>query len=338
MSGISTRVVRTLEELEALAPAWWELWRRCASATAFQSPAWLVPWWRTFAPGQLFVLVAERPGRLIGLAPFYLERGAMACRLLPIGISLSDYHDVLLDPDGGPEIGAALVAEALRTDREWDRWDLEELPPGAAAASLAFPPSCQVETSVQSACPVLALDAGALTACLPKKKRRALNLAHSRAARRGGAAIEEVGENGLDEALGHLFRLHASRWAQRGEAGVLATDEVQRFHREAAPALARAGLLRLRILRIGNRLAAAYYGLHDRDRAYAYVTGLDPEFAFESPGVIILSHAIETALQEGARSFHFLRGQEPYKYRWGAVDCWNERRSVRRSGFRDVAA
>ena len=31
--------------LEALAPEWWELWRRCPAATPFQSRAWLLPWW-----------------------------------------------------------------------------------------------------------------------------------------------------------------------------------------------------------------------------------------------------------------------------------------------------
>jgi hypothetical protein len=50
------------------------------------------------------------------------------------------------------------------------------------------------------------------------------------------------------------------------------------------------------------------------------------------------AHAIEQALREGAREFHFLRGQEAYKYGWGAVDRWNQRRSFRRIGARHVAA
>ena len=42
--------------------------------------------------------------------------------------------------------------------------------------------------------------------------------------------------------------------------------------------------------------------------------------------------AIEAARQDGAREFHFLRGQEVYKYEWGAVDRRNRRRSFLRHG------
>ena len=32
--------------------------------------------------------------------------------------------------------------------------------------------------------------------------------------------------------------------------------------------------------------------------------------------------------------FRFLRGQEPYKYEWGAIDRWNRRREFRwREGY-----
>jgi CelD/BcsL family acetyltransferase involved in cellulose biosynthesis len=45
--------------------------------------------------------------------------------------------------------------------------------------------------------------------------------------------------------------------------------------------------------------------------------------------MILIGHAIEEAAREGARDFDFLRGQEAYKYEWGAQDRWNCRRSIR---------
>ena len=117
--------------LEAIEPVWWELWRRARMATPFQSPAWLIPWWRHFPPGELTTAAAWRDGRLIGLAPFYREDGALGRRLLPLGISVSDYLDVLLD-DGEIEAGAALVA-ALGREPAWDSLECEELAPDAAA-------------------------------------------------------------------------------------------------------------------------------------------------------------------------------------------------------------
>jgi CelD/BcsL family acetyltransferase involved in cellulose biosynthesis len=338
MTGLTARIIRTTEDLQAITPAWWDLFRRAPAATPFQSPAWLVPWWQAFAPGELFTIAVECGTALVGLAPFYREDGALGRRLLPLGIALSDYNDVLLDPDHGPEAGAALISEGFDHSGSWDLWEWEELMPGAAALTLALPEGCCVELLPQSACPVLGLSAASLAECLPKGKRRKLNLARNRAARRGKVTIEPAGGPRLDRALDELFRLHRARWESRGKAGVLADDSVQRFHRTAASNVDAAGLLRFYTVRFGEEVVAGYYGFHHGTRAYAYVSGMAPDYEFESPGAIVMAHAIEQALQEGACEFHFLRGQEPYKYAWGAVDRWNQRRSIRRTRSRHAAA
>jgi hypothetical protein len=42
-----------------------------------------------------------------------------------------------------------------------------------------------------------------------------------------------------------------------------------------------------------------------------------------SPGTLLIAHAIEEVIREGAAIFDFLRGQERYKYFWGAGDAWS---------------
>ena len=111
MNSYSVAIIREVPGLTELARAWEALWNRAAGATPFQSPLWLIPWWRAFAPGELFTMAVWRESRLVGLAPLYLETGPLGVRLLPLGISLSDYLDVLIDlgarvikierPDGG---------------------------------------------------------------------------------------------------------------------------------------------------------------------------------------------------------------------------------------------
>ena len=251
MSGLSTEVVWDAEALAALAPAWWNLWRRAPTATPFQSPAWLIPWWHRFAPGELFTVAAYRSGRLVGLAPFYIEEGAQGRRILPVGISLSDYLDVLLDPDDA-EAGQILI-ETVLGNAAWDAWCLEELRPEAAALRLPAPTGCDETLVEQSACPVLTLEGGqSLMDVLPKTKRRKVNMACNRALRRGAVTVEQADAATVGPILDHLFRLHGSRWESRGEAGVLADDPVRAFQRDAAPALQAEGLLRLYMLRIGE--------------------------------------------------------------------------------------
>jgi CelD/BcsL family acetyltransferase involved in cellulose biosynthesis len=129
--------------------------------------------------------------------------------------------------------------------------------------------------------------------------------------------------------LDDLFRLHGARWEGKDEPGVLASRAVRDFQREAVPQLAAAGMLRLYTLSIGATVAAAYYGLTHGDRTYAYLTGFDPDYDSESPLTVLTAHAFQSALGEGCREIDMLRGREPHKYQWGAVDRHNVKRSIR---------
>jgi CelD/BcsL family acetyltransferase involved in cellulose biosynthesis len=73
-------------------------------------------------------------------------------------------------------------------------------------------------------------------------------------------------------------------------------------------------------LRLEGRTAAVFHGFAARDRTSYYLSGFDPAFERFSPGTLVVGHAIEEAAREGAAEFDFLRGGEPYKYRWGARD------------------
>ena len=334
MSRISAEVIEDFDALESLEPEWWDLWRRCPGALPFQAPAWLIPWWRHFSPGSLFVLAVRESGNLVGLAPGYIEDGALGRRILPLGISLSDHLDILVDPVCADPAMAGLVSAALSRSADWDSWELEELPPGAAALRLPVPEGCIDQVVAQTACPMLVLldDEERRPLPLPKTKRRHLNLARNRAARRGAVGIKRAEPGSVIEALEHLFRLHRKRWETRGGVGVLAPEPVQAFQREAVPKLQEAGLLRLYLLRIADEVVAAHYELLHGSRVYVYLTGFDPDYEYESPSAILLAHAIEQAASEGCCEVDFLRGQEPYKYEWGAVDRWNMKRSIRRAG------
>ncbi|HEX4764664.1 MAG TPA: GNAT family N-acetyltransferase [Lichenihabitans sp.] len=314
--------------LGRLEPEWWDLFGRVPAASPFSSPAWLLPWWLSFTPGALHTVALRHDGRLVGLAPLYVEAGPVR-RLLPLGIGVSDYLDVLIDPAHAGEAGAGLV-EALAASRHcWDLWSAEEAPPGAAVLAFPTPAGCVSRVVPQSACPVLVLPSPPNTwsDAVPPRQRRKWRMARRRLARRS-SAIESATAATLGDDLADLFRLHGARWQDRGDTGVLADPLVRRFHAMTAPALLAAGMLRLTTLRIDEAVVGIHYGMARGDRAYAYLGGFDPAFAFESPGTQLMAAAIEAAAADGAQAFHFLRGQEPYKYAWGAVDQWTSRRTI----------
>jgi CelD/BcsL family acetyltransferase involved in cellulose biosynthesis len=325
MTDLAGELIDDAARLAAVAGAWQALWQRVPTATPFQSPAWLLSWWRSFHPGALAVVAVRKDERLVGLAPFYIERGRSRDRVLSLGIGVSDYLDLLIDPESAVSLDCFL--DPLRRFPGWRACQLDELPPWSSALALPLPTESSPSIEMQSACPVLDL-AQPTSIGMQRRLRRGAR----RAERRGGLDIRLVDGADIDAFLAALFLLHGVRWQSRdAQPGVLHDAAVRAFHRCAVPALSREGIARLYELRVGGEIAGCYYGLLDRGRAYAYIGGFDPRFAAISPGGLLLAHAIDEARREDCREFHFLRGQEAYKYEWGAVDRWNRRLRLERA-------
>ena len=320
-------VLEDARDLLHLLPEWWALWSRTARATPFSSPAWLLPWWTAFHPGELFTAAVRRDGLLVGLAPFYIEDGAQERRLLPLGIGVTDDLDVLIDGAPVDEVAAAIVAAYRQRAVRWDSWRLEELAPDALALRLPLGDLLDHEEA-QSACPVLTLPAGAADWRATRAWRR-WRKSWNRVARHDRVDIVAGDAANAGDLFDALVALHARRWASAGQPGVLSDPAVLAFHRDAVPRLLASNLLRLFALSVDGRVVGAYYGFAHRRQAYGYLSGFDPSLGFDSPGTALLGHAIQAAVAEGCDTFHFLRGREAYKYAWGAVDRWNSLRIVR---------
>jgi len=327
-------IVDSLEAAAALLPEWRALWLASENATPFQSPYWLLGWWEAFAPGELRIIAVREDGRLVGVAPLYREEVQYGPRLLPLGISLSDYVDVLIDSTA--ETAGAAIASALAGCDDIDSVEWGELPPNASALRITAPLGWEMFAQAGSACPVAQLprDPAQLAQVLSPSRRRHLKTARNRIARRGKAKIIPGEESTAAALLTELIRLHTAAWQARGDPGVFSDPRVAAFHGAALPRLMREGIVRLYALIVAGAVTAVYYGFQHRNRAYAYLSGYDPEFAFESPGALLLAHAMEQAIQEGAEGFHLLRGREAYKYEWGGEDRVNTRLTLARKAER----
>ncbi len=305
-------VLDTDSALSALAPEWEALWAATPGATPFQSPRWLLPWWRQFGTGKPRIAIERRGGELAGILPLYVLDEPAGQKLLPIGAATTDYLDALGDPR--PLLPAVL--ERVRADRV-DFCDLIEIPPESKLRGIVPPPGWTVSWWDGSACPVLSFPA------IPSGIRRKLRMNRHRAERAGGWATEIATPETLPAFLAELVRLHQARWTAQGDTGVLASAEVLAFHREAAPELLSAGLLRLQALRVAGEIAAVILALLSPGRIYFYLSGFDERHSFVSPGTLLLGAMLEQAEAEGRAEAHFLRGGESYKYAWGGVDRFN---------------
>ena len=315
--------VAGIAALDALRGEWEALYGAVPDATPFQSPSWVMAWWRHLGRGEPRTLVVrDGAGLLVGVVPLAVapDAGQGDRVLLFAGTGVTDYLDPLLAPAMALEAAAGAVRYLAAAAGGWDRVELHDLPAGSAflAAARAAVPGAVHPLAV---CPAVTLPAAAEAYLAGFSQRRRAKLRRAeRALASAGAVVHRADASTAAGFLDDLFALHAARWGERGEAGVLGNPAVQAFHREVAPALAGAGELRLYRLRAPEATIAVLYAVARGPRAYYYVGGFDPAFEALSPGAVLVGHAVAAAIGEGRAAFDFLRGREPYKYQWGAED------------------
>jgi len=304
--------ISTFEGLCAIRREWADLWNRVQS-TPFQSPEWLLPWWRhLFGGGEMWTIAVRKQGRLTGLAPMFIfGRRQVAF----IGSGVSDYLGFLAENRETMEE----IWQTIRGSCRWDICDFQEIPEGSAMLQPAK--GISAERSRSSVCPVVSLPEtmAELEARLSPKFRHNVRNARNRLAKLG--ATFEVGSD-----MEALFRLHGDRWGSKGEAGVLNSPCMQNFLREAC-----VGMRRLYCIRLDGSVRGILCTFCAHQRAAYYIGGFDPELSRFSPGSALIHFAMENAIREHCTEFDFLRQGERYKYDWGATDRINTRLLLRNS-------
>jgi len=337
--SLEIEAVASPDALEALEPEWRELWERDEAATPFEGPDWLLPWTRhLWGGGSLRVLAVRRGRELVGLAPLFLwgygTQPETVCASW-LGSGISDHLGMLAAPESAGE-AAQRVIEWLADSRcEWRVCDLQEVRPDSPLLRAELPPGLAAQDAPCGVCPVLDLPRTMddLLASLDPKFRHNLRTAGRRL--QLGARVEVIrAAADWEPLLRELFRLHESRWRERGERGMLASPRLERFHREAAERMARSGALRLYGLKRDGETIAVQYNFRRGRRFFYYLSGFDPAHAHLSPGTVLLAETIRLAIDEGATEIDFLRKREDFKYRWGARDrvnrrLWIEQRAAR---------
>jgi CelD/BcsL family acetyltransferase involved in cellulose biosynthesis len=102
------------------------------------------------------------------------------------------------------------------------------------------------------------------------------------------------------------------------------------FFKEMAWILLQERWLELSFLEANGSKLAALLNFNYGDAVYVYNSGYDPEFGHWSPGWVLISHSIQEAIERGAKTYDFLRGNESYKYRFRAKDFEIYRYTVQR--------
>lgn len=325
-TAVQVQEVTSFEEMKALVPDWSALWSRCGSATPFQTPEWLLPWWHLFGQPRLWVLAVHADSELIGLAPLFVHENGKQRVVRFLGTGISDYTDFLLAPGFFP-VALDSICDYLGKKREgWDICDFENVPVESPMLTMSAPPAFKVRHMPSAKCPIIVLPKTGedwfqhLSCNTRRNLRRTQAVLASE-----DACFEKATQKSLEEYLDTLFRLHTMAWQQRGQPGVLGHPVAQQFCRTAAFNLMKIRALHFYGVRIHGVLRGALLCFSNARRMFAYLSGYDPAFSHYSPGTALMAYAIEDSIQNGFEVFDLLRGAESYKYKWGAQDTDSHR-------------
>ena len=233
------------------------------------------------------------------------------------------------------------IALAARDADDWDVLDLRRLrcgDPAADALAAAFgareiAEGWTLNVEREDVCPVVTLPDGAdmdgYLATLGKKERHEIRRKVRRAEAAGEVLLTESADPLAD--LDAFIDLHQKRWGADGLFPATAGGEQSRvFIRRLFEAFGPDGSVKLTFLTVSGRRIAAGIHLETADGYLYYNAGVDPDARDLSPGVVMVHRYMERAIETGRHRMDFLRGDESYKYEWGAVDEPIQRLLVRR--------
>jgi len=279
-----------------------------------------------------------RHGRPLGLTPV-----PPTAKAIFLGASYhADYATILADPADLPAVAGAVVDYLEHpVGVAWDVVDLRRFRCGdpasdalaAAIGSREMVDGWTLNVEREDVCPVVALpqvdDIEAFLDTLGKKQRHEIRRKVRRAEAVGPVELTDSDDPVAD--LEWFIELHQKRWGVDGLfPPTPGGDQSRVFARRLFETFGPDGGLGLTFLTVGGRRIASGIHFETDDGLLYYNAGIDPEARDLSPGVLMIYAYVRRALERGLGRFDFLRGDESYKYDWGAADEPIQRILVRR--------
>jgi len=312
-------------------PAEWNaLVEEGLSDVPFLRHEYLSSWWHTRGGGEwkqaeLVLVSARENGRLIGIAPLFLAEYDGRPALLLVGsIEISDYLDLIVRPADLTRFLSPLLDFLASTYADsWRSLDWYNLPETSATLAALKAESAQrgwlYAEEIYRPTPTIVFpgDFEAYLASVEKKQRHEIRRKLRRAEESGRGVRWYIvrDESTLDAEIDAFLKLMED---DHHKAEFL--NEVMRSQMRATIHIAfRNGWLWLAFLEIDGQKAAAALNFDYKNRLWGYNSGVDRNFMELSPGWVLLAYVLQWAADNGRAEFDFMRGDEEYKYRFGAI-------------------
>ncbi|MDP2776861.1 MAG: GNAT family N-acetyltransferase [Anaerolineales bacterium] len=330
---------------EISAQEWNDLLKDSVSDTPFLRYEYQYAWWEHRGGGewqnaQLVLITAREDEKLIGIAPLFIAEYENQPELLLIGsIEISDYLDLivrmndharfitgLLDFLASDQLGAGSSRPYNWTGLDW--YNLPDLSPTLAVLKTESAlRGWTHHEEMYRPTPRIALngDFDEYLSRVEKKQRHEIRRKMRRAEESGRGvrwfiSDMENPEAEIDSFLGLMEH-------DQGKAGFL-HEPMRAQMRAIMRAAHENGWLWLAFLEADGQRIAAYLNFDYNNKLWGYNAGVNRDFMELSPGWVLLSHVLQWCCENKRVEFDFMRGDEEYKYRFGAVNQYVMRARV----------
>lgn len=323
---LDATLIVDLQSLEGLQPEWDAL--AVANALPLMSPAWIISWWTHLAPptAEPRVVTASEHGKLVGLAPFFVERNARFGRTdyrLP-GIELSARLAPLSVPGREWQVAEAIGHALVSAEPRPDVVALEGVPAAShwlRALRQTWPaplrPAAR-QYSVHS-CPTISLREESFDAWLAGKSTN-FRSQMRRLRRQFDAAdgtIRLSTEDTLNCDVDTFVRLHSSRWQGRGTSNLVAFgDRLAPMLKDVGRRLLGERRFDLRLLEIDGEPASAQLFLRAGGGVLYMNGGWNERYAQFKPSMLGILAMIDDAFERHDKQIDLGLGEQAYKLRF----------------------
>lgn len=300
-------------------------------------------WWHTRGGGEwsqadLLIVTAHDNERLVGIAPlfFAVNRQAQPALLLLGSIEISDYLDLIVRPDDLQRFTNGLLPFlASATPHAWQVLDLYNILDSSPTLAALEASAAQMgwafirETLQHSPYIPLPGDWETYLEGIDKKQRHEIR----RKMRRFESAevptrwVMTQDAATLDEDIQTFLHL----MEQDDDKKAFLTPSMREHMALTTRCAFENGCLHLTFLEIDGEKAAGYLSFDYLNRLWIYNSGIDWRFSEYSPGWVLLGYLLKWANENHRTEFDFMRGDEQYKYRFGAIDRFVMRALISRA-------
>ena len=281
-------------------------------------------WWEHKGAGEwpedaeLLLITAHEDEQLIGIAPLFKSNDGI---LRFVGsIEITDYLGFIVKSKYLDEFMQGVFR--ILSNENWQSMALQNIfddsPVINAVNQAAASAGWQLEQEPIEVAPSITLEGDweAYLSTVKKKQRHEIR----RKLRRAEAAEQNVtfrfitNEAELPEAMQKMFTL------MRNDADKITflTPQMEEFFQKLAKWAHQEQILNLAFLEIDGHPAACNFSFDYDNQVWLYNSGISTEYNELSPGWVILGNLLQWCTENGKTRFDFMRGDEEYKYRFGA--------------------